>query len=195
MNRSRAYSLTALCLLLTLPAPATAGPRKVHTKGGASYLLRLQAPMLEAGVDTQHGPPLANYLRSKLGQSRALDLGANGAALLKKRALRRHLSRNRLAGLSTVPRASCTVSRKGARKTVVRCRVSLLLMTLRQSALVSAYSCEAEVTSRRPSAPPEFIDRMRKDVLAAAAEGAADDLVAFLEENKPGTGRLPRRGR
>ena len=183
----------ALCMIWA--APTAAGPRKISTKVRPNYLLQLQAPKLEDGVDSTHGPPLSNYLRSKLSLSPALALSGADADNLKIRALRRHLARRRLAGLSAVPKASCQVSHQGGNKTVVRCKVMLLLLTLRQQSLVSAYTCEAEVSSRRPSTPPEFIERMRKDVLAAAAEGVAEDLATFLEGNHPGTGRLPRRGR
>ncbi len=176
-----------------MAAPALAGPRK----GSPSprYLLKIQSPELKAGVDTRHGLTIDSFLRSRLGQSPALALSSVNADRLEARALRRHLARKRLAGLSTVPRASCKVIRRGGGETVVRCKVSLLLMSMRRHSLISAYSCEAEVTSVRPRTPPAFIERMRRDVLAAAVEGAADDLVAFLEGNKPGTARLPRRGR
>lgn len=193
--RSSHLLLPLAALLLGLAAaPTDATARKRSLKPSPSYLLELKSPTLETGVDTEHGIPLATALHSKLGQSTTLSLRFADEGPLTGRALRRHLSRLRLAGLSAAPTATCKVSQQGNR-TVVSCTVKLLLMTLRQQNLVAAYSCEAQVESRRPSTPPAFIDRMRRDVLAAAAEGVAEDLVTFLEGNSPGTGRLPRRGR
>lgn len=187
-------SLPAFLLALTA-APTDVNARKRAAKQSPSYLLQVQPPMLEEGVRTEHGVPLATALHTKLGQSTALKLRFADEGPLSRRALRRHLSRLQLSGLTAVPTATCKVSHQGRGRTVVRCTVKLLLMTLRNQNLVSAYSCEAQVESSRPSTPPAFIDRMRRDVLAAAAEGAADDLVTFLEGHSPGTGRLPRRGR
>lgn len=193
--KSFLISLPLSVLCLAAAAPADAAPRKHPAKPGPSYLLELKPAKLESGVTVEHGVPLASALHSKLGQSHALSLRFADDEPLQDRALRRHLTRRRLAGLSAVPTATCEVSQQSGNRTVVRCKVRLLLMSLRQRNLISAYSCEAQVESRRPSAPPSFIDRMRRDVLAAAAEGVAEDLTAFLESNSPGSGRLPRRGR
>jgi len=193
--KSLLLSLPLFLLCSAAAAPAEAAPRKRAIKPRPSYLLEVKPPKLEAGVKVEHGVPLASALHSKLGESSALSLRFADEEPMQDRAMRRHLTRRRLAGLSAVPTATCEVTKQSGNRTVVRCKVRLLLMTLRRHNLVSAYSCEAQVESRRPSAPPSFIERMRRDVLAAAAEGAAEDLVTFLEKNHPGSGRLPRRGR
>ena len=193
-RRAHLFLSLAAILIATALVPNNANARKPSAKPNPSYLLQIQPLMLETGVKTEHGVPLATALHSRLGESSALTLRYADEEPLPKNTLRRHLSRLRLAGLSAVPTANCKVSMQGDR-TVVSCTVKLLLMTLRLQNLISAYSCEAQVESRRPSTSLAFIDGMRRDVLAAAAEGVAEDLIKFLEGNRPGTGRLPRRGR
>lgn len=181
--------LSTVCLL---SLPVHAGPPSKRAR--PNYFVVVKAPVLAGKLDADHGPALSRTLRHKLGQSSALSLDDAHKALGKS-AVRRLLRRQRMAGLLTVPRASCRAPRRVGGKTVIRCQVSLLLVTLRRQSMVSALGCAAEVESHRPTLPPEHLHRLQQDVLATAADGAADELATFLVQNRPGTGRLPRRGR
>lgn len=182
-----------LCLL-SQPVVA-APPRGASVKARPGYFMVVRTPALEDGLDAGQSLPLARALRAKLSQSSALSLGKDEQSSLSPKALKRHLRRLRMAGLAAIPQAKCPPPKKVGKKTIVRCSVSLLLVTLRNQSMVSLYGCEAEVKSFRPSLSREDLNKLRQDVLAIAADGAAEDLARFLETNRPGTGRLPRRGR
>ncbi len=190
MNHSHSLPITLLVATLCLPClSADAAPRQ--SKARPSYFVVLQAPVLEKGLHQDLGSALATKLQTRLGKSASLTLGDRPAT---KSAVKKHLRKLRMAGLATVPRISCKQPKKVNGTTVVRCQVSLMLVTLRRQNLVSAYWCEAEVQSSQPAMSAADLQRMQKDVLEAAADGAADDMLSFLESNRPGTGRLPRRG-
>ena len=162
-----------------------------RSRQAPSYFVVLQAPVLDKGLHQSLGTALNKKLQTRLGKSTSLSLGQRPSS---KSATRRHLKKHRLAGLSAVPRISCKPTRKVNGSTVVRCQVSLMVVTLTRQSLVSAYWCEAEVQSAQPTVTPADLQRMQQDVLVAAADGAADDMLAFLQTTRPGTGRLPRRG-
>lgn len=189
MNTSRTHTLpiTLLVAALCLPClPASGAP-----KARPNYFMVLQAPVLADGLHSTLGQALGKKLQTRLGKSVSLSLGERPAG---KVATKRHLRKSRLSGLATVPRISCKQPKKVNGTTVVRCQVSLMLLTLRRQNLVSAYWCEAEVQSSQPTMSAADLRRMQQDVLVAAADGAADDMLSFLESNRPGTGRLPRKG-
>lgn len=189
MKYTHYIPVSLLVAALCLPSlPAMAAPRG---KARPEFYMVLQAPVLEKGLHADLGSALVKKLQTKLGQSASLTLGDRPAG---KAAIKRHLRKSRMAGLVTVPRISCKAPKKVNGATVVRCQVSLMLITLQRQNLVSAYWCEAEVQSSQPAMTAADLQRMQQDVLEAAADGAADDLLSFLKTTRPGTGRLPRRG-
>lgn len=189
MKYTNCIYITLLVAALCLPSlPAAGAPRG---KARPNFYMVLQAPVLEKGLHADLGPALAKKLQAKLGQSAALTLGEK---ISGKAATKRHLRKSRMAGLVTVPRISCKAPKKVNGATVVRCSVSLMLITLQRQNLVAAYWCEAEVQSSQPAMTAADLTRMQQDVLVAAADGAADDLLSFLKTNRPGTDRLPRKG-
>ncbi len=177
--------VAALCMPLSL---ADAAPK---SKARPSYYVVLQAPVLEKGLHANLALALTRKLQTRLGKSASMTLGQH---LGSKRAVKRHLRKKRLAGLTVVPRVTCKAPKKVNGNTVVRCQTSVMLLSLSRQNLISAYWCEAEVQSALPAMTAADLQRMQQDVLVAAADGAVDDLIAFLETNRPGKGRLPRRG-
>lgn len=186
----------SLCAgLLLFACPALGAPPRGSAKARPDYYLVVKIPQLERGLDPSHGAVLTTNVRARLARSAALSMPDRANRTLPRATIKRHLRRSRLAGMATVPKASCTSIKGKGDKTVVRCQVSLLLTTLLRNNIVSATSCEAEVSSFQPAMQPADLRRLQRDVLALAADGAAEDLAAHLERTPPGTGRMPRRGR
>lgn len=177
--------VAALCLPLSTADGAPRG--KVRT----NYFMVLQAPVLEKGLHSDLAAALTRKLQARLAKSASMTLGQHPGS---KRATKRHLRKKRLAGLVAVPRVTCKAPKKVNGNTVVRCQTSVMLLSLSRQNLISAYWCEAEVQSAMPAMTATDLQRMQQDVMVAAADGAADDLISFLESNRPGKGRLPRRG-